>query len=266
MCVLNPLFPSLQRGARGAAEKAAICPAGGGIRAGVSHPQAVAPGPRARSPPGSVADAPYPCGARAPRGGRRPPVPPGPAAAPAPQPRGARSRCAAPGSPAPRPRPRAARRVPGAPQRPGGTLSLQPEPGKRSGGEEEPGTPSGWSPRTGRRFSWAPLGRAAMAFGKSHRDPFATSVGHLIGKGARGQTPGQAVGGIGGPFLFDSLLRPAEDRVGPSWRKSFPTPCGFPGHSHPSRPLEGISVRPTLSRTPSSKVCAPFPPCMPSGE
>lgn len=196
MCVLNPVFPSLQSGARGAAEKQQCAQQAAGSELGSLIPRLWLRGPRARSPPGSGAGAPVSL-PRAPRGGRRPPVPPGPAAPPAPQSRGARSRCAAPGSPALASPPPAPRLVPGAPQRPGWTLSLHPEPGKRSGGEEEPGTPSGRSPRTGRRLSWAPLGRATMAFGKSHRDPFATSVGHLIGKGARGQTPGGGCGDRG---------------------------------------------------------------------
>lgn len=100
-CVfLTPYFPRYKGEQEAQQKKQRFAQQAAGSELGSLAPRLWLRGPRARSPPGSVADAPYPCRARAPRGGRRPPVPPGPAAAPAPQPRGARSRCAAPRSPA----------------------------------------------------------------------------------------------------------------------------------------------------------------------
>lgn len=51
------------------------------------------------------------------------------------------------------------------------------------------------------------LSGATMAFGKSHRDPYATSVGHLVGKKARGVISRLAWGTVGAlPVLLHSRL------------------------------------------------------------
>lgn len=59
------------------------------------------------------------------------------------------------------------------------------------------------------------LSGATMAFGKSHRDPYATSVGHLIGKEPQGTTKPAGVGGPWELCSLDSIL----DCWGPSWTK-----------------------------------------------
>lgn len=64
-----------------------------------------------------------------------------------------------------------------------------------------------------------------MAFGKSHRDPYATSVGHLIGKEARGVTSRLAwetAGALRVPL--HSPLGVGGGRLGPSRRKCYPPP------------------------------------------
>lgn len=53
--------------------------------------------------------------------------------------------------------------------------------------EEEPRAPSGWSRRAVEADFLGGFSGATMAFGKS-RDPYATSLGHLVGKEARGVT------------------------------------------------------------------------------
>lgn len=76
------------------------------------------------------------------------------------------------------------------------------------------------------------LSGATMAFGKSHRDPYATSVGHLIGKEAQGVTSRLAWGTAG------ALPVPLHSRLGvvgwgASWTKSeemLPSPAAFPRH------------------------------------
>lgn len=69
-----------------------------------------------------------------------------------------------------------------------------------------------------------------MAFGKSHRDPYATSVGHLVGKEARGVTSRLVWGTVGAlpvPLHSRLGLRGDElDQVGgnATLPRSFPTP------------------------------------------
>lgn len=154
-------------------------PVGGAIRAWVSNSQAAAPGQ-----PGLV-------GTRRPPGSRAPPrVSPGAGStASAPVPRGAWQVRARPRSPPRVPLPRCPTRCPAAARQ---ALSLGRSPGsarakRRSQGPErvEPGARDRWS-----QISWARLSAATMAFAKSHRDPYATSVGHLIGKEARREMPG----------------------------------------------------------------------------
>lgn len=145
------------------------------------------------------------------------------------------------------PRIHAPRPVPRARQWPARTHRLRPGPGKRSDEEEEPrgtervesGTRARW-----RRISWARLFLRAttMAFGKSHRDPYATSVGHLIGKRAQGRR----VVGSRGAFPTVSVLGLR------SWSKLeavLPLPrATLPDHSRSSRPLQAVLSWPAHSR------------------
>lgn len=71
--------------------------------------------------------------------------------------------------------------------------------------EEEPRARSGWSRRAVEADFLGGLSGATMAFGKSHRDPYATSVGHLIGKEVRGVISLLAWGTVGAlPVLLHS--------------------------------------------------------------
>lgn len=89
--------------------------------------------------------------------------------------------------------------------------------------EEEPRARSGWSRRAVEADFLGGLSGATMAFGKSHRDPYATSLGHLIGKEARGVTSRLAWGIVGAlPAPLHSGMW--GDRVGPSRRKCYPPP------------------------------------------
>lgn len=95
---------------------------------------------------------------------------------------------------------------------------------KRWSGEEEPRARSGWSRRAVEADFLGGLSGATMAFGKSHRDPYATSVGHLIGKEAQGVTSRLAWGTVGAlPVPLHSRLE-GGGRVGPSRRKCYPPP------------------------------------------
>lgn len=154
--------------------------------------------------------------------------------------------------------PRAWRPTPGAGRPAAAGQDAQPPPGgreergRRGGARDTERVESGARERW-RRISWARISGATMAFGKSHRDPYATSVGLLIGKEARGKTPGQALD-IGVPFPFDSLVGLRRTGVGPSWRKSFPSPCNFPKASafHPA-PLRRFFMADPFYYRPSSK-------------
>ena len=71
--------------------------------------------------------------------------------------------------------------------------------------EEEPRARSGWSRRAVEADFLGGLSGATMAFGKSHREPYATSVGHLVGKEARGVLSRLAWGTVGAvPVLLHS--------------------------------------------------------------
>lgn len=162
-CVfLTPHFPATKRSRR-RSDKAAVCPAGGGIRAGVSHSRAVAPeAPLDRQ--------------RAPRllaaGSTRTRS----VARSAPGSRGARSRCGRSPALAPRPAPLAWCRAPRS-----GRAAAQPppEPGKRSGGEEEPAHRAGGARERGGVFPGPrSLGlpwRLERVTGIRLRPPWATS-------------------------------------------------------------------------------------------
>lgn len=195
--------------------KAAICPAGGGIRAEISNSQAVAPGPTPRLRRG---EKPTWVGGGSPvsllaRGEHLLLVPPGLGGASPQVPRGARGRCAA--AREPRPRVPAPAPLPGTGRPAAAGQIAQPPPGvweafgRRGGARDtvrvESGAREPW-----RRFSCTRLSTATMAFGKSHRDPYATSVGHLIGKEARGEHSPASFsdgwgGGRGDPTPFDSF-------------------------------------------------------------
>lgn len=230
--LLIPYF-LLYNGEQQAQRKAAICPVGGGIRAEISNSQAVAPGApssaRARSPPGSRARSLRPS-----RGLHQ-----GAAARSSHLESGAQQVRWGPGAP---PRgPRAGRPIPGAGRPAAAGQDAQPPPGgreelgRRGGARDTERVESGARKRW-RRISWARISGATMAFGKSHRDPYATSVGLLIGKEARGKTPGQALG-IGVPFPLDSLVGLRRTELVQVGGNPSPPPATFLRHPHSTRPL-----------------------------